>query len=328
VRKRDVRVAVVALAAAMTIGVPAAAADTKSATYLKSGGSSQARVSNIVVHSGAMDRDVPFVVIKPKDASKPRGVLYLFNGAGGGETVNNWITKTDIVKFLSDKNVYVVIPMAGAATYYTDWQKPDPRLGVNKWSTFLGKELPPIIAATYNTNGRNAVGGISGTATSSLNLAIEYPGQYQAVSSFSGCASTTDPIGEAAVRSVVELRGQANATNMWGPYGGPGWRAHDPTLNAARLRGTALFIATAPGTPGPYDTPQYVSDPGALANQLVVGGILEAGAQQCTLNFLRRLGELKIPATVDMPPAGTHSWGYFQDMFHNAWPFFAKALHA
>ena len=160
-----------------------------------------------------MDRDVPFVVIKPKDASKPRGVLYLFNGAGA-ETVNNWITKTDIVKFLSDKNVYVVIPMAGRRLTTPTGRSLTPA-GVNKWSTFLGKELPPIIAATYNTNGRNAVGDLR-NGHLLAQLGCWYPGQYQAVSSFSGCASTTDPIGEAAVRSVVELRGQANATNMWG----------------------------------------------------------------------------------------------------------------
>ena len=38
-------------------------------------------MTDIVVHSDAMNRDVPLTVIKPADETKPRGVLYLLNGA-------------------------------------------------------------------------------------------------------------------------------------------------------------------------------------------------------------------------------------------------------
>ncbi len=74
---------------------------------------SPGRVTDIVVHSDAMNRDIPLTVIKPADESKPRGVLYLLNGAGGGEDRANWLEKTDIEQFTRNKNLYVVIPNSG-----------------------------------------------------------------------------------------------------------------------------------------------------------------------------------------------------------------------
>ncbi|AFR47957.1 MULTISPECIES: alpha/beta hydrolase [Gordonia] len=287
---------------------------------------SPGRVTDIVVHSDAMNRDVPLTVIKPADESKPRGVLYLLNGAGGGEDRANWLEKTDIVEFTRNKNLYVVIPNAGQYSYYTDWQKRDPVLGVHKWSTFLGKELPSVVDATYNTSGRNAIGGISSSATSVLNLAIEHPDLYEAVGSYSGCPTTSDPFGQEYIRLVVEVRGDGDATNMWGPYGGAGWRAHDPVVNAAKLRGQNLYISNAGGLPGQYDNPRYVKDLDTLADQIVVGGVIEGATLGCTVQLLNRLGQLNIPATVDLPPAGTHSWLYWQDQLHRSWPFYERAL--
>ncbi|STQ65873.1 Mycolyl transferase 85C [Gordonia bronchialis] len=128
------------------------------------------------------------------------------------------------------------------------------------------------------------------------------------------------------MRLVVETRGGGDAQNMWGPFGGPAWRAHDPVLNAQRLRGIALYIANAGGLPGAHDTPRYVRDPSTLADQIVVGGGIEVGTMACTVQLLDRLGRLRIPATVDLPPTGTHSWRYWQDQLRRSWPVFAKAL--
>ncbi|MEV2224159.1 hypothetical protein AB0E01_30365 [Nocardia vinacea] len=34
------------------------------------------------------------------------------------------------------------------------------------------------------------------------------------------------------------------------------------------------------------------------------------------------------PATVNLRPAGTHAWSYWQDDVHQSWPLFAAALGA
>ena len=282
--------------------------------------------SEILVHSAAMNRDIPLQVIAPRDRSRPAPVLYLLNGAGGGEDNANWQAKSDVVKFFADKNVYVVTPMQGAFSYYTDWIKPDKKLGVNKWSTFLGRELPGVIDRTYNTNGRNAIAGISTSATSVLNLAIAHPGLYRAVGSYSGCASTSTPYGSLYVQIVVEVRGQGNTDNMWGPLRSPLWRANDPVINAEKLRGLSLYLSSATGLPGEHDNLREVPDPTDLVDRMAVGGAIEAAVRQCTDQMATRLAQLKIPATIDLPGGGTHSWPYWQDQLHKSWPQLYRAI--
>nr|WP_245556915.1 alpha/beta hydrolase family protein [Jongsikchunia kroppenstedtii] len=286
------------------------------------------RESNIVVHSAAMDRNIPLTILKPKDQSRPAPVLYLLNGAGGGEDTATWQHNTDIVKFFANKQVYVVIPMQGAFTYYTDWIKPDKKLGVNKWSTFLGKELPAAINGTYKTTGVNAIAGISSSATSVLNLAIQHKGLYKAVGSYSGCASTSSEYGILYMRLVIEVRGGGDARNMWGQYGGPLWKQNDPVLRAGELRGMSLYLSAATGLPGEHDNLGVVPDPSTLADRMVVGGTIEAATRLCTEELASRLHQLNIPVTVDRPLGGTHSWPYWQDQLHKSWPQLGRAIGA
>ncbi len=72
------------------------APDAHAAGHMVSAGSPSEKLTTIVVHSDAMDRDIPLTVIKPRDPSQPRGVLYLLNGAGGGEDSASWLARTDI----------------------------------------------------------------------------------------------------------------------------------------------------------------------------------------------------------------------------------------
>ncbi|MFZ2175025.1 MAG: alpha/beta hydrolase family protein [Rhodococcus sp. (in: high G+C Gram-positive bacteria)] len=288
------------------------------------------RQSNISVYSASMGRDITVRVIRPADTSVPRPALYLLGGVEGSSDEHGWTENTDLVEFTADKNVNVVIPYGGASSYYTDWQQDDPALGRNKWTTFLTQELPPVINSVLGTTGRNAIAGLSMSGTSVLNLAIAAPGLYRAVGSYSGCALSNDPLGKAyIVATVVNFFG--DPINMWGPLDGPGWADHDPYLNAEGLRGTQLYISNGSGLPGPHDTlaaPGVLGDPAELTAQIVRGGPIEAATGQCTQRLAARLDDLGIPATVNLRPTGTHSWGYWQDEFHRSWPMFAEAIGA
>ncbi|MDE8647611.1 alpha/beta hydrolase family protein [Rhodococcus qingshengii] len=290
------------------------------------------RQENLYVYSAAMDEVIPLEVILPADTSAPRPTLYLLNGSGGGEEggtdAATWQTETDVVEFFADKNVNVVTPIGGAYSYYTDWQKPDPVLGLNMWTTFLTEELPPIINSTLATNGVNAVAGLSMAGTSVLSLAESAPALYRSVGAFSGCAETSTPPGRDYVNFIIGIRG-GNAENMWGPPNDPAWVANDPVINAEKLRGTELYISNGSGLPGAHerlDDPQINGDIGALANQAIVGGVIEAGTNQCTQRLADRLSSLGIPATFDFKATGTHSWGYWQDDLHNSWPLIARSF--
>ncbi len=284
----------------------------------------------LYVYSAAMDETYPVDVQRPADASKARPTLYLLNGAGGGEDDASWVKKTDIVKgFLSDKNVNVVQPIGGKWSYYTDWIKDDPVLGRNKWKTFFTQELPPLINAALGTNGVNAIAGLSTSGTSVLNLAIAQPGLYKSVAAYSGCAQTADPVGREFVKLTVNVWGGGDVLNMYGPDGAPAWAVNDPYVHADKLRGLNLYISSGNGLPGVYDTMNNkYALPGAygLANQLLIGGVIEAGVNYCSHNLQAKLNSLGIPATYNFRNSGTHSWGYWHDDFLSSWPVLAKGL--
>ncbi|WP_306360635.1 alpha/beta hydrolase family protein [Nocardia sp. CC227C] len=284
----------------------------------------------LYVYSAAMDATYPVDVQRPADTSAPRPTLYLLNGAGGGQDDASWQKKTDIVNgFLGDKNVNVVQPIGGKWSYYTDWQQPDPNLGVNKWTTFFTEELPPLIDAALGTNGINAIAGISTSGTTVLQLPEKAPGLYKAAAAYSGCAQFADPVGREFMRLTVEVWGGGEMENMYGPPDSPAWVENDPVVNADKLRGVELYISTGNGLPGQYDTlnGEYAL-PGAygLANQLIIGGAIEAGTQYCTANLKNKLDSLGIPATYNFRSSGTHSWGYWNDEFMNSWPVLARGL--
>ncbi len=283
---------------------------------------------DVHVYSPSMDRVIPLQVLRPADTSAPRPTLYMLNGAGGGEDGANWLKQTDMPEFFADKNVNVVIPVGGYLSYYTDWEHDDPGLGRNKWQTFLTEELPPVLDDALGANGGNAIGGLSMSAGSVLDLAIQAPGLYRGVASYSGCAQTSDPVARNFIRTLIAVRGKGDTDNMWGPDGDPRWVEHDPYVNAEGLRGLELFVSNATGLPGPHEMPNAVRPVGSppLQEQILLGGVIEAVANGCAERLQQRLGELGIPAQFDLGHPGTHSWLYWQDALRASWPTLERAL--
>ncbi|WP_347954788.1 alpha/beta hydrolase [Gordonia aichiensis] len=281
------------------------------------------------VYSGAMGKSILLNVLRPQGSEAPAPILYLLNGAGGGEDSATWRAKTDYKKFFADKDVNVVTPVGGAFSYYTDWQRDDPVLGRNKWQTFLTEELPPLLDKALGATGANAIAGISMSGTSVFNLAIAAPKLYRSVAAYSGCARTSDPLGQAYVRTVIGDRGRGDITNMWGPLDGPGWRENDPYLHASALKGVNVYMTSGTGLPGRYDTLDsrlINGDPAVLLDQVVMGGVIEAAVHNCTTQMEQALKAAGVNTTTITRPVGTHSWEYWEKDLHTTWPMIAKDL--
>lgn len=333
----SVRPAISALVLAALLvlsGAPHTAAEPGAHVVSRTTGSGQS--VEISVYSPSMDRNIPLQVLRPAEPGIPAPTLYLLNGAGGGEDSATWPAQTDVAEFFADKHVNVVIPLEGAFSYYTDWQHPDEGLaetlennGRNMWATFLTEELPPLIDATFGTTGANALAGISMAATSVLDLTIRAPELYRAAAAYSGCAMTSDPLGQTFVTLVISLGG-GDPENMWGPTGGEGWRQRDPYLQAHRLPDIPMYISSGTGLPGRYDTldnPRLNDDNKKLWNQILVGGGIEAVTDYCTRALARRTQELgRTNIVYDIRPTGTHSWGYWESDLHRSWPLLAAAM--
>ncbi|MEU7144359.1 alpha/beta hydrolase family protein [Nocardia sp. NPDC046473] len=290
---------------------PAAAAPTgaRLAGEESLGGS----VSRMDVYSPSMDRVVTNRVIRA--AGGPAPTLYLLTGIGGGQDGISWWDDTDVRDFFADKHVNVVMPVGGAYSLYTDWLADDPAVGRNRWTTYLTRELPGVLDARLGSTGRNAIAGVSMSAGSAVDLAIQAPEVYSAVAAYSGCPWAADALGVAMVSAQV-LRGGGNAANMWGAPGDAIWRAHDAFANAAVLAGKTIYLSAATGTPGAIDEGGLPFPP------------IEAIASACTAAFAGRLDQLGLPAVHVNRPEGAHTWGQFETDLHDSWPHLAGALGA
>ncbi len=245
----------------------------------------------------------------------------MLDGRGASENASSWTDEGHAVEFFADKDVNVVLTIGGPANLYTDWQRRDPIPGTNKWETFLTRELPPLINHQFEGNGHNAIEGVSMGAEAAMMLAVRNPGLYKAVAAHSGCYSMAPGPGQTQARAIVQTYG-GNPDNMFGSSKDPDWLAHDVISHAAALRGTAIYLSSGSGLPGKHDTPGRQD----VSSAVIIGGPLEFGADACTLALSDRLAQLKIPATVDMRPTGTHSWPYWADELVKSWPTMARAL--
>ncbi|MBF6087708.1 esterase family protein [Nocardia cyriacigeorgica] len=275
----------------------------------------------VYVDSPAMSRTVEVQVLLPRDRSAPRPTVYMLDGRSAVEDSNNWIERGGALQFYEDKNVNVVFTVGGPASYYTDWQRPDPVLGTNMWETFLTKELPPLIDARFNGNGRNALMGVSMGAEGAMMLAVREPQLYAAVAAHSGCYTSGSDLGQAQVRAVIATY-KGDPDNMFGEPEDPAWLAHDVTRNAEALRGKAIYLSSGSGVPGKYEVP---SNPDLL-NAIGFGSPLEAGTNTCTRRLIDRLNTLGIAHTANLRPTGTHSWPYWADELVSSWPTIARGL--
>lgn len=297
-------------------------------------------VLSYMVYSPSMQRDIPVAVIP---ATNPQGqrvakapTLYLLNGAGGAEQNQDWLNMAPVKDFFAGKGVNVVIPQAGAFSYYTDWLDESmntPYLrGPQKWETFLTKELPGPIERTLNADNRRGIAGFSMSGTSALVLPEHNPGFYDAAAAFSGCPATSSPHAYNFARLTVNRAGGSDFQTvtpemMWGPMGGPYNRWNDALINAEKLRGTRLYLSTATGLAGRQDQVGYLLGQGApqgvaqlaSARLQVSGGAIEAAVNQCNHDMRVKLDSLGIPAHYEFRNVGTHSWPYWREDLEKSW---------
>ncbi|MFC9998793.1 alpha/beta hydrolase [Nocardia sp. NPDC127526] len=323
------RAGAVALTVAMSVAVvggttSAAPAKASSVTSVQKDG----RTWHLKVYSAAMDQEITVDVQRPVDESTPAPNLWMLNGLDGGEGTASWKAQTDALQFLADKQVNVIQPIGGRGTYYTDWQKPDPKLGVNMWKTFFTEELPPLLDSTLNSTGLNALAGLSTSGTSVLQLAEAKPGLWKGVAAYSGCAQIADPAGKQFVKFSTETWAGGDTKNMYGPDDSPLWAENDPVINAEKLRGTQLYISSGSGIPVMEDVQYYLSSaPGVTgAINLTLGVVIEAAVNGCTANLKNKLDSLGIPATYQFNPVGTHYWPYWEEALHKSWPMLAASM--
>lgn len=119
----------VVAAAVMTgvVGEPGAAYATPQKASIVRTASEGTDLTALYVYSPAMRKTIKVQVLTPAHADRTRPSLYLLSGLGEEDPQNSmWLRKTDARRFYADKNVNVVMPLAGNGSLYTDWERDDP----------------------------------------------------------------------------------------------------------------------------------------------------------------------------------------------------------
>lgn len=269
------------------------------------------------VHSAAMNKDIN-VEILPAAGGGPAPTLYLLDGLRAPDDNNGWVINTDVRQFFADKHVNVVIPYGGGGSFYSDWMRPDSKLGVVKWETFLRYELPQYMADNWGSDGvNNAIAGLSMSGTSALTLTTKYPDFYKAVASYSGYPTAALPgVAQGIQASVLEMGG--NPLNMWGVWPAGQWMANDPLINVGKLRDHGVYISAGYGSPKSdpsVDPASPTFDPVWFVQMVPLE--TTAGVSSQVFVPAARAAGARVQTHID--PIGIHWWTFWQDRLKESW---------
>jgi diacylglycerol O-acyltransferase/trehalose O-mycolyltransferase len=234
-------------------------------------------------------------------------VLYLLAGQGGTHTA--WTPGLDVETLTAATDLLVVMPDAGAddpnGASFTDWWNGG-KGGPPMWETFHLVELRQLLERNWHAADKRAIVGGSAGGYGAMEYATRQPGLFRFAGSYSG----------GGLHEFVGPTSGPEPYDKWGDQGAQAdvWKAHDPYLNAAALKGTALFVSYGNGQPGALDDAAATFD-------ATEGYCAAQGAA-----FVERLHELKIPVTVYAYGNGTHTAPYFLRDLHRSFPLILKAL--
>jgi S-formylglutathione hydrolase FrmB len=308
---------VVAAVAALVHGAGSAAAAPAGVTDITQ---VTDRLSIIYVYSPSMNRVIPNQVLRPAGDAAGAPTFYLLNGKGGGTEGDSWANYTNYEEFFAGKNVNVVSPLGGKYSWYADWRGPDLVTGLNKWQTYLTRELPAALAPSLKSNGVNAIAGLSMSGGPALDIAGQALEVYRAVASYSGCPAISSPLGMVAVSATIGSGG-ANPLNMYGAPGDPAWAHHDASLHPNRLRGKVVYISAATGMPR--------GAPGPAAAPLFFGpSQVEMITRACSDQMAAELRNAGVEHTYRVFENGAHTWGSFEQQMRDSWRVIGPAIGA
>ncbi|MFI6038549.1 alpha/beta hydrolase [Streptomyces sp. NPDC051315] len=267
------------------------------------------RTLDVSVSSAALGRSAPVRLILPSgfDARPARTypVLYLLHGAHDDYT--SWTRETDIEAFTEGRDLIVAMPDAGPTGIPSAWRAgPD-------YETFQVEEVPALLARSYRASGVRAVAGVSTGGYGAMAHAARHPGTFTAAASYSGILDTTAP-GVPPIVDAIVAREKLLPLSLWGSpvLHLPTWRAHNPRVRAAGLRGTGLYVSSGSGVAG--GSGDWLPE------------TLESALWPSAHHFTDTLALLGIPVTTHYYAGGGHSWAYWKREFTASWPMLARAL--
>jgi S-formylglutathione hydrolase FrmB len=274
------------------------------------------RQYNVRVLSAALGRAVDVRILLPTDYTRDSTarfpVLYLFHGTSG--RASDWVKMGDAEATTAPLQLITVMPDAGfdgdGGSWFTNWVDTSTQKGPSRWETFHVTQLIPWVDANLRTVAKRrgrAIAGLSQGGFGSMTYAARHPDTFVAAASFSGAPEIDrDPDVIIGATAVIEATAVGlNQTQPEAMFGSRvtneiNWQGHDPSTLMTNLRGMGLFLWTATGMQGPYDTSPNPSASG-----------IEYLTHVSTQHFHDHLIEAGIPSYYNDYVNGTHTWPYW-----------------
>lgn len=178
---------------------------------------------NVDFHSDALEHATRVTVLLPQNAATQIGMdssdaptcrtLLLLHGLSDDNTI--WQRRTSIERYVSERNMAVIMPDAGRS-WYTDTARGE------RYAEHIYNEVPSVCRAAFRqlTDRRedNFIAGLSMGGYGALKGALLYPERYAACACFSSCVDFAgridDPRSEGFFANIfgseAEFRGSDN----------------------------------------------------------------------------------------------------------------------
>lgn len=275
------------------------------------------RTRDLMVHSPAMQSDIPVRVILPKswETEKERKFPVLYMLHGGNDDYTSWTRETDIEELARNADVLVVMPDGGKFGYYSDWHS-----GKRLWETFHTGELVRLMEKSYRAGSSRAIAGLSMGGFGALNYTAHHRGMFRYVAAMSSYVDLNEP----SVRLTLQLGAQRDGVDISEVWGDPVrdftvWQEHNPAAMPRSFRGTRVHLSSGDGTVGPLDT-------GHPLDVMLVGSVAETVLPRQVRRFASALRSAGVTTTTHIYRPGTHSWPYWQQELHGIWPAVVRVL--
>lgn len=244
----------------------------------------------------------------PANRGRRYPVVFLWNG--GQSRHDGWTFKTELTEMSRSWGAILVMPEGGAgrtAGFFSDWKD-----GTYDWETYHTRTVVPWVDRNFRTiKGARAAIGASMGGIGVVNYAAHNPGMFKAVLSISGALDTTTMATYGLDPALSSLLGfsDPDLRRIWGDpvRDRATWDRYNPTVQAPRLRGTKIYIASGTG---------YTS----ARSEGIYNGTFEQTLWNTHRTFLAALTAHRIPYAARVTVGGVHDWPFFNAALRWAGP--------
>ncbi|MEV4675262.1 alpha/beta hydrolase family protein [Actinomadura sp. NPDC049382] len=277
------------------------------------------RQYDITIASPALGAAVKTRVMVPKGwtskSTRKWPTVYAYHG--GNNTYLSWTRDSNIAEVVGPYDAMVVMPDGGWNGSYTNWWNGG-KGGIPEWETFHIAEVIPLMERNFGAGQVRAAIGLSSGGQGAITYAERHPGMFKYAASYSGALNITAPGMPAILTSMNRQAGTA----IWGDpiIARANWRAHDATVNVAKLKGIGVYVSCGDGRPGPFDNPNTPPLDGGRVGEQLAGTMNQ--------NFVAAAKREGVPITANLYGPGMHNWKYWKRELVRSWPGIAAAIGA